>query len=138
MVHFWQCLATFRIDHSEEKADIIYTILKRSIFDMFWQCPATFRIVFFRGKQLKSSMSPLKKYIFDLFWPCPTLFEIRLFWIISILSKFCYFCLPDHVISMELLARSSLTYIPGFSVNFSFSRYIPIMQIRHILIKDHI
>jgi UV DNA damage repair endonuclease len=34
------------------------------------------------------------------------------------------------------MARSSLTYIPGFSVKFFFSRYIPIMQIRHILIKD--
>jgi hypothetical protein len=33
---------------------------------------------------------------------------------------------------------NSLTNIPGFSVKFSFSRFIPIMQIRHILIKDHI
>jgi hypothetical protein len=32
------------------------------------------------------------------------------------------------------MARSSLTYIPGFS----FSRYILIMQIGHILISDHI
>jgi hypothetical protein len=31
------------------------------------------------------------------------------------------------------MARSSLTYIPGFS----FSRFILIMQIRHILIKDY-
>ena len=29
---------------------------------------------------------------------------MRLFWIISIQSKFCYFRLPDHMISMELLA----------------------------------
>ena len=30
------------------------------------------------------------------------------------------------------MARSSLTYIPGFFLwNFSFSRFIPIMQIRH-------
>jgi hypothetical protein len=35
-------------------------------------------------------------------------------------------------------AMSSLTYIPGFSVKFSFIRFILIMQIRHILIKDHI
>jgi hypothetical protein len=33
------------------------------------------------------------------------------------------------------LAMSSLTYILW---NFSFSQYITIMQIRHILIKDHI
>jgi hypothetical protein len=34
---------------------------------------------------------------------------------------------------------SSLAYIPSFSVIFfSFSRFIPIMQIRYILIKDHI
>jgi hypothetical protein len=36
------------------------------------------------------------------------------------------------------MAKSGLTYIPVFLWNFSFSRYIPIMQIRHILIKDHI
>ena len=30
---------------------------------------------------------------------------------------------------------SSLTFIPGFSVNFSFSRFITMMQIRHILKK---
>jgi hypothetical protein len=37
------------------------------------------------------------------------------------------------------MARSSLTYIPGFSVKFFFhSQFIPIVQIRHILIKDHI
>ena len=29
---------------------------------------------------------------------------MRLFWIIYIQSKFCYFRLPDHMISMELLA----------------------------------
>jgi hypothetical protein len=33
------------------------------------------------------------------------------------------------------MAKSSLTYILGFSVKFFFQ---PIMQIRHILIKDHI
>jgi hypothetical protein len=36
------------------------------------------------------------------------------------------------------MVRSSLTYIPGFSVKFFVSRFITIMQIRHILIKDHI
>jgi hypothetical protein len=37
------------------------------------------------------------------------------------------------------MAMSSLAYIPSFSVIFfSFSRFIPIMQIRYILIKDHI
>jgi hypothetical protein len=36
------------------------------------------------------------------------------------------------------MARSSLPYITGFSVKFSFSQFIPIMQIRHILIKDRI
>jgi hypothetical protein len=40
--------------------------------------------------------------------------------------------------SCSYMARSSLTYIPFFLWNFSFSRFIPIMQIRHILIKDHI
>ena len=34
------------------------------------------------------------------------------------------------------MARSSLTLFRIFLRNFSFSRYIPIMQIRHILIKD--
>jgi hypothetical protein len=33
------------------------------------------------------------------------------------------------------MTKSSLTYIPGFSVKFFFQ---PIMQIRYILIKDHI
>jgi hypothetical protein len=36
------------------------------------------------------------------------------------------------------MARSSLTIVCIFLWNFSFSRFIPIMQIRHILIKDHI
>jgi hypothetical protein len=36
------------------------------------------------------------------------------------------------------MAMSSLTYFPGFSVKFSFSRFILILQIRHILMKDHI
>jgi hypothetical protein len=36
------------------------------------------------------------------------------------------------------MAMTSLTDIPGFFVNFSFSRFILIIQIRHILIKDHI
>ena len=33
------------------------------------------------------------------------------------------------------MARNSLTYILGFSVKYFFSRFIPIMQVRHILIK---
>ena len=73
----------------------------------FWHVltmSCNFQNCFFRGKKMKSSMSPLQKFVFDLFWPCPTLFEIRLFRIISIPSKFCYFRRPDHVISMELLA----------------------------------
>ena len=36
------------------------------------------------------------------------------------------------------IARSSLTYIPGFSAKFFFQPIYTIMQIRHILIKDHI
>jgi len=36
------------------------------------------------------------------------------------------------------MAMSTLTDFPGFSVKFSFSRFMPIMQIRHILMKDHI
>jgi hypothetical protein len=36
------------------------------------------------------------------------------------------------------MTMSSLTYMRGFFWIFSFSRFIPIMQIRHILIKDHI
>ena len=36
------------------------------------------------------------------------------------------------------MARSSLTIFRVFLWNFSFSRYIQIMQIRHILITDHI
>jgi hypothetical protein len=34
------------------------------------------------------------------------------------------------------MAGNSLTYLPGFLWNFSFSRFIPIMQIRHILIIE--
>jgi hypothetical protein len=33
------------------------------------------------------------------------------------------------------MAMRSLTYIPGFSVKFVFQ---PIIQIKHILVKDHI
>jgi hypothetical protein len=36
------------------------------------------------------------------------------------------------------MARSSLAYVRIFACNLFFSRFLPIMQIRHILMKDDI
>jgi hypothetical protein len=48
----------------------------------------------------------------------------------EILIVHCCFSVSQNF-NCSYMARSSLTYIPGFLWNFSFSRYIPIMQIRH-------
>ena len=73
---FWQCLATFRINYSEEKSWNHLHPFKKVNFWHVLTMSCNFQNSFFRGKNLKSSTSPLKKYIFYLFWPCPTLFEI--------------------------------------------------------------
>jgi hypothetical protein len=57
---------------------------------------------------------------------------------ISLVINFCFITHQNELnFNCSYMAISSLTYIMGFSVKFSFSRFLPIMQIRHILIKDH-
>jgi hypothetical protein len=129
--------------HFEWMAQLSDTILKgthpRTI-------PARFGVIWFsgfRGKDLNvifyQNMSNLHnryksaerkisqknmEYMLNYSLPCSCSWNLSSFW--SIIKQ------------QWIIEEICLTIVRVFLWNFSFSRFIPIMQIRHILIKDHI
>jgi hypothetical protein len=63
-------------------------------------------------KPLNKYWCSVPHYLSDIFYFTGKKYSIRLFRIISIPSKFCYFRPPDHVISMELLVSIYTTKTP--------------------------